>query len=106
LPVKPVTQTNAIEQPSPQIYWLSTAELKIGVPQQALASWSVLLALAGYRYSAKEHSLSFMPAVNARDFQCFFAAGSGWGTFSQQLRNSSLEVPTRGPSWTSSIAAA
>jgi hypothetical protein len=27
LPVKPTTQTNAIEQPSPQIYWLSTAEL-------------------------------------------------------------------------------
>jgi non-lysosomal glucosylceramidase len=59
---------------------------------RALASWSVLLALAGYRYSAKEQSLSFMPAVNTRDFQCFFAAGSGWGTFSQQLRNSSLEV--------------
>jgi hypothetical protein len=30
LPVKPATQTNAIEQPSPQIYWLSTTELKIG----------------------------------------------------------------------------
>jgi len=28
LPVKPATQTNAIEQPSPQIYWLSTTELK------------------------------------------------------------------------------
>src|ERR1700737_4706148 len=38
LPLKPATQTNAIQQPSPQIYWLSTAELKIGVPQQALAS--------------------------------------------------------------------
>jgi non-lysosomal glucosylceramidase len=59
---------------------------------RALASWSVLLALAGYRYSAKERSLSFMPTVNSRDFQCFFAAGSGWGTFSQQLRNSSLDV--------------
>jgi hypothetical protein len=33
--VKPVTQTNAIEQSSPQIYWLSTAKLKIGVSQQA-----------------------------------------------------------------------
>src|SRR6202022_2215772 len=40
LPLKPATQTNAIQQPSPQIYWLSTAELKIGVPQQALASSS------------------------------------------------------------------
>jgi hypothetical protein len=39
LPVKPATQTNAIEQPSPQIYWLSTAKLKIGVSQQALATF-------------------------------------------------------------------
>jgi hypothetical protein len=28
LPVKPATQTNAIEQPSPRNYWLSSAELK------------------------------------------------------------------------------
>jgi hypothetical protein len=28
LPVKPATQTTAIEQPSPRNYWLLTAELK------------------------------------------------------------------------------
>jgi len=28
LPVKPATQTNPIEQPSPRNYWLSTAELR------------------------------------------------------------------------------
>lgn len=28
LPVKPATQTNAIEQPSPRNYWFSTEELK------------------------------------------------------------------------------
>jgi len=28
LPIKPATQTTAIEQPSPRNYWLSTAELK------------------------------------------------------------------------------
>src|SRR5260370_155043 len=39
LPVKPATQTNTIEQPSPPIYWLSTAKLKIGVSQQALARY-------------------------------------------------------------------
>jgi hypothetical protein len=43
LPVKPAIQTNAIEQPSPQIYWLSTAKLKIGVSQQALASSSSII---------------------------------------------------------------
>ena len=38
LPVKPATQTNAIEQPCPQICWFSTDPLKIGVSQQPLAS--------------------------------------------------------------------
>ena len=28
LPIKPATQTTAIDQPSPRNYWLSTAELK------------------------------------------------------------------------------
>src|ERR1700737_410314 len=50
LPLKPATQTNAIQQPSPQIYWLSTAELKIGVPQQALARDPSTGARAGGRY--------------------------------------------------------
>ena len=59
---------------------------------RALASWSVLLALSGYAYSAKDRSLSFMPSANKDNFQCFFAAGSGWGTYSQRLRNSILEV--------------
>jgi non-lysosomal glucosylceramidase len=57
---------------------------------RALASWSVLLALSGYRYSAQEQSLSFAPLLNAEDFQCFFAAGSGWGAYSQRIQNSSL----------------
>src|SRR5207247_1123265 len=51
---------------------------------RALASWSVLLALSGYGYSAPERRLTFMPRVNSARFQCFFAAGSGWGTFSQR----------------------
>ena len=38
LPVKPATQTNAIEQPSPRNYWLSSAELKNrGFAKQPLA---------------------------------------------------------------------
>lgn len=59
---------------------------------RALASWSVLQALAGYRYSAKDQSLTFAPQVNVDDFRCFFAAGSGWGTLSQTAQDRSVIV--------------
>lgn len=57
---------------------------------RAMASWSVLLAMSGFRYSAAEGSLSFLPRLNAANFRSFFVAGSGWGTFSQETKNSSL----------------
>lgn len=47
---------------------------------RALASWSVLLALSGYRYSAPEMALSFAPRLGGSKFECFFSTGSGWGT--------------------------
>jgi len=59
---------------------------------RALASWSVLLALSGYRYSAKDQRLSFAPLLNPEDFRCFFAAGSGWGGYSQRIQSASLAV--------------
>lgn len=59
---------------------------------RALASWSVLLALSGYRYSAKDQLLSFAPLLNQEDFRCFFAAGSGWGAYSQRIQNAALTV--------------
>jgi familyl 116 glycosyl hydrolase-like protein len=59
---------------------------------RALASWSVLLALSGYRYSAKDQRMTFAPLINAENFRCFFAAGSGWGRYSQRIKESSLAV--------------
>ena len=59
---------------------------------RALASWSVLLALSGYAHSAKEFSLTFAPKLNAENFRCFFAANSGWGTYSQGRQNSRINV--------------
>src|SRR6266849_5352523 len=66
LPVKPATQTNAIEQPSPQIYWLSTAELKIGVPQQALASCNQM-EREGWSPTGCDTLASYRRARSARD---------------------------------------
>ena len=50
---------------------------------RAMASWSVMLALSGYRYSAIEGTLSFAPVAHVvRDgaFSSFFSTGTAWGT--------------------------
>jgi uncharacterized protein (DUF608 family) len=60
---------------------------------RAMASWSLLLALSGYRYSAVEGRLSFAPVAQAmRDgaFRCFFSTGSAWGTV--RVAGDALEV--------------
>jgi non-lysosomal glucosylceramidase len=59
---------------------------------RALASWSVLMTLSGYRYSGVEQRLGFAPVINVRDFRCFFAAGAAWGVYSQRVGNSSQAV--------------
>ena len=57
---------------------------------RALASWSLLLALSGFRYSAPERRIAFAPKVNAADFRCFYSTGSGWGVYSQRVSGASL----------------
>jgi non-lysosomal glucosylceramidase len=57
---------------------------------RAMASYSVLLALSGFRYSAIERSATFQPRFSADDFQCFFAAGSGWGIYRQNRKGELL----------------
>ncbi len=52
---------------------------------RALSSWSLILALSGFSWSAPEQRMGFAPRVNASDFRCFFSAGEGWGTYSQRV---------------------
>ncbi|HEV2126688.1 MAG TPA: GH116 family glycosyl hydrolase, partial [Chloroflexota bacterium] len=62
---------------------------------RALASWSVLLALSGYRYSAPEGHLSFAPVAQVMEgesFRCFFSTGTAWGTVSVDGQRVVLEV--------------
>jgi non-lysosomal glucosylceramidase len=59
---------------------------------RAMASWSVLMALSGYGYSAEQHRISFAPLLTPENFRCFFSAGSGWGAYNQQIHGSSLVV--------------
>ncbi|MDO8682013.1 MAG: GH116 family glycosyl-hydrolase [Armatimonadota bacterium] len=53
---------------------------------RAMSSWSLILALSGYHYSAPENRIGFQPRVNAEDFRVFFSTGSGWGQYSQKLK--------------------
>ncbi|HEY6548340.1 MAG TPA: GH116 family glycosyl hydrolase, partial [Vicinamibacteria bacterium] len=55
---------------------------------RALSSWSLVLALSGFSFSAPEGRIGFAPRVNARDFRCFFSTGGGWGTFEQRVAES------------------
>jgi len=63
---------------------------------RSMASYSLLLALSGFHYSAPDKSISFDPVINQDDFACFFSVGSGWGMYSQKVAgcfsSASIEV--------------
>ena len=46
---------------------------------RALSSWSLLLALSGFEYSAPAGRLRFAPRVSADGFRCLFSTGTAWG---------------------------
>ena len=52
---------------------------------RSMASYSVLLALAGFHYSAPEKRINFAPCIQEEDFACFFSVDSGWGMYRQQI---------------------
>jgi hypothetical protein len=59
---------------------------------RAMASYSLLLALSGFHYSAVERKLGFRPTIHQENFRCFFAAGSAWGVYSQQQKTGTLHA--------------
>lgn len=52
---------------------------------RALASWSLLLAFSGFRYSAPERTMAFHPARRDAKFVSFWSADPGWGVYEQSL---------------------
>ena len=51
---------------------------------RALASWGVLLALAGFEYHGPHGHLGFAPRLTPERFQCVFTGAEGWGTLAQR----------------------
>jgi uncharacterized protein (DUF608 family) len=50
---------------------------------RAMAGWSVLEALSGFRYDGTRRHLHFAPAGAPEEYRAPFVAGTGWGTISQ-----------------------
>ena len=55
-----------------------------------MASYALLGALAGFRYSAVQQTLWFGPRLSVRPFKTFFCTASGYGTI--ELEDRSLRV--------------
>jgi uncharacterized protein (DUF608 family) len=59
---------------------------------RSMASYSLLLALSDFYYSAPEKFLHFSPRVYKRDFACFFSVDSGWGILRQEIGESFQQI--------------
>lgn len=50
---------------------------------RSMANYNALLALSGFRTDASVGRLEFAPKLGKENFKTFFAAGAGWGNYSQ-----------------------
>jgi hypothetical protein len=48
---------------------------------RAMAVWSAVLALSGFRYSGPNQALEISPKWNNAAMKSFWSTGTGWGTF-------------------------
>jgi non-lysosomal glucosylceramidase len=58
---------------------------------RAMASWSGMLAMSGFRYAGAERRVVAAPRART-PFRSFWSAGPGWGTFTLGARRFSLGV--------------
>ncbi len=57
---------------------------------RAMAAWSGIVALSGFRYDGVARVITAKPKVSQANFRSFWSTASGWGTFSQYVKNGSL----------------
>ena len=70
---------------------------------RAMSSWTLLEAAAGYRHDASKDLIEFAPRIKPENFKCFFATATGWGRYSQRIKDG--EVTARlSVSWGKVIA--
>jgi len=58
---------------------------------RSMASYALLLALSGFRYSAAQERLCFSPVIFQDEFRTFFSVASGWGIYDQRIQKGGKE---------------
>ena len=48
---------------------------------RAMAAWSGVLALSGFRYDGPTPQVTALPRLPAAGFRCVWSTGTGWGSF-------------------------
>ena len=59
---------------------------------RAMAGWSALEALSGFRFNALENALTFAPAGEPDTFRAPFITHTGWGTFERRSAASGWRI--------------
>jgi len=59
---------------------------------RAMASWGVLISLAGFEYDGPAAKIGFAPRLTPDDFKCAFTAAEGWGSFTQKWGGGELKA--------------
>jgi non-lysosomal glucosylceramidase len=49
---------------------------------RAMSSWSSVVALSGFHYEGDRAHVMALPRLPHQNFHCFWATGTGWGTYS------------------------
>ncbi|NLG98759.1 MAG: hypothetical protein GX491_15490 [Chloroflexi bacterium] len=59
---------------------------------RAMASYALLIALSGFRYSAPEKTLYLKPQLETSPFEVFFSTATGWGTITIKGREVTVNI--------------
>ena len=59
---------------------------------RSMASYGVFTAACGYEYHGPKGYLAFAPRISPENFRAAFTAAEGWGTFSQKIKDESLQA--------------
>lgn len=53
---------------------------------RAMSSWSAFMSLSGFIYDGTKAAVTATPKISHAGFNCFWATGTGWGTFSYRTQ--------------------
>ena len=59
---------------------------------RAMASWALVTAVSGFRFSAVSQSIGFHPPRNREAFRSFWSTGTAWGGYSQKQADNAWQA--------------